>query len=598
MITNPNSAVQRIQNHLAYKLGQALIDFKHNGGGGGYLSLFKKLYQITRQHTKEQKIYQQTIQVFPQLKYPDLEQCSDYNQALRYKFHLSYFLGEIFINSCKNWHKGAGFKLNKNIKKANEEFKTFKEIFKGLDVFHPNVPTAIINNKQFLLKNFSQVKNILHIHRNYPAIINNIFHNFTYFVENFSHIEKWLLSSDFKQRYKDKNHPYPSLIDPKNANYHHILAKCAWDINLPLPYNYEFIWLASHGTGTYALKNFLYYNQVLVSPERTQIETGFEVYQNTLNFLLEETKEFKKAICVKEIYFEDFHKFCSLIQKKVKFIFQTRDYFEIFACFSNHRARKEKALMEFNLKTDLNEVFERFHYITNGGENFPAQLMIKNLPRFSKDKGMIRGCILEYSMLEAFDNVLEILYIDMKDICEDKVQQTMKNICNFLNLNYQENKNYQDKAVNNDDKILFPLTLDISTIKHCNNVKLIIIAQNETFDKELYQDISDILHIKSIYRVLILKEHTSLLSHLALEILSNYFSQFSQTLSNKLDEQVKNRIKAMDYVKIYKIDKNIREELRTIINYEITHLKQHSPHIIASWKYYQEFEKMCQELDG
>lgn len=29
-----NSAVERIKNHLAYKLGQAMIDFKQNGRGG------------------------------------------------------------------------------------------------------------------------------------------------------------------------------------------------------------------------------------------------------------------------------------------------------------------------------------------------------------------------------------------------------------------------------------------------------------------------------------------------------------------------------------------------------------------------------------
>ncbi|EAM0718573.1 DUF2972 domain-containing protein, partial [Campylobacter jejuni] len=27
-------------------------------------------------------------------------------------------------------------------------------------------------------------------------------------------------------------------------------------------------------------------------------------------------------------------------------------------------------------------------------------------------------------------------------------------------------------------------------------------------------------------------------------------------------------------------------------------IKQHHPNIVASWKYYQEFEKMCKELDG
>ncbi|MFX3627534.1 sugar transferase [Campylobacter sp. LH-2024] len=30
---NPNSAVERIKNHLAYKLGQAMIEYNKNGGG-------------------------------------------------------------------------------------------------------------------------------------------------------------------------------------------------------------------------------------------------------------------------------------------------------------------------------------------------------------------------------------------------------------------------------------------------------------------------------------------------------------------------------------------------------------------------------------
>ncbi|EKL1456975.1 glycosyl transferase, partial [Campylobacter jejuni] len=101
---NPNSAIERIKNHLAYKLGQAMIDFKQNGGGG-YIALFKKLYKIKKQHKKEQQIYQQTIQIFPQLKYPSLETCPDYSESLRYKFHLSYMLGEVLIKADMNKFK-------------------------------------------------------------------------------------------------------------------------------------------------------------------------------------------------------------------------------------------------------------------------------------------------------------------------------------------------------------------------------------------------------------------------------------------------------------------------------------------------------------
>ncbi|EAH4582692.1 sugar transferase [Campylobacter jejuni] len=30
---NPNSAIERVKNHLAYKLGQTAIEHRHNCGG-------------------------------------------------------------------------------------------------------------------------------------------------------------------------------------------------------------------------------------------------------------------------------------------------------------------------------------------------------------------------------------------------------------------------------------------------------------------------------------------------------------------------------------------------------------------------------------
>ncbi|HEF7702243.1 TPA: sugar transferase, partial [Campylobacter jejuni] len=235
---NPNSAIERVKNHLAYKLGQAMIDFTSNGGG--YCHLFKKLYEIKKQHKKEQKIYHQTIQVFPQLKYPNLETCSDYEQALRYKFHLSYMLGEVLIKAYQNWYKGAGFKLKNNIKKVNKEFQIFREILKEFKELNGKTLMAIKDNKQLFLKEFSRIKHILQIHQDYKAILDNIFHNFNYFMQNFDLIEEWLLSDDFRERYKKENHPYPSLLDPKKLNdedeeinYHNIPAELAWEMNLP-----------------------------------------------------------------------------------------------------------------------------------------------------------------------------------------------------------------------------------------------------------------------------------------------------------------------------------------------------------------------------
>lgn len=129
--------------------------------GGGYIALFKKLYKIKKQHKKEQQIYQQTIQIFPQLKYPSLETCPDYSESLRYKFHLSYMLGEVLIKADKTWYKGSGFKLKNNIKKVNKEFQIFRKIFKEFDQINSSILEGLIDNKRLFLKEFPKIKNIL-----------------------------------------------------------------------------------------------------------------------------------------------------------------------------------------------------------------------------------------------------------------------------------------------------------------------------------------------------------------------------------------------------------------------------------------------------
>lgn len=58
---NPNSAIERVKNHLAYKLGQAMIDFTNNGG---YIALFKKLYKIKKQHKKNKKFINKLYKSF------------------------------------------------------------------------------------------------------------------------------------------------------------------------------------------------------------------------------------------------------------------------------------------------------------------------------------------------------------------------------------------------------------------------------------------------------------------------------------------------------------------------------------------------------
>ncbi|EPP4381631.1 DUF2972 domain-containing protein [Campylobacter jejuni] len=593
---NPNSAIERVKNHLAYKLGQAMIDFANSSSGGGYIALFKKLYKIKKQHKKEQKIYQQTIQVFPQLKYPSLEACSDYEQALKYKFHLSYMLGEVLIKAYQNWYKGAGFKLKNNIKKANKEFQIFREIFKEFDQINSSILEGLIDNKQLFLKEFSRIKNILKIHQDYRAILDNIFHNFNYFIQNFDLIEEWLLSDDFKERYKKENHPYPSLLDPKKLNdknekinYHNIPAELAWEMNLPLPDNYEFVWLGGHGTGTEALKVFLSYNKIIIPDNFFNYETGLQRYKYALNILLNDIDHIK-GIRLKDYHFNDFEKFCKLIQKKCKFIFQVRDYFEIFTCYINHRTRKSDAIMNFDLQTNLSDVFDRFYYFLSG-ENHPIRLNFLSWPELHQEMGF-RTCVMEYSMLQNFDNILDVLYIDIKDIIGVDTKNTIQKICNFINISYNQEYNYSENIIG-DLKIIFPLTLNV-----LEGIELLIIDSHSTFDTNCYKDITLTITNSNVFKILIkLSDNLKLIDNIIKE-LKLYFFNFNKTLKQKLVQEKKIRIKEQQYIDIYKHDPYRRRKLQKMMSYELTHIKQHRPDIVASWKYYQEFEKMCKELDG
>lgn len=88
------SAVAYVKSDIRYRLGNALIK-------GRISKMFKILI--------EEKKY---IQFFKDpFEEPNLQKYSDYNDALRYKSHLSYQLGELLLQTHKNRYKGHYFIL-------------------------------------------------------------------------------------------------------------------------------------------------------------------------------------------------------------------------------------------------------------------------------------------------------------------------------------------------------------------------------------------------------------------------------------------------------------------------------------------------------
>ncbi|EAH8543275.1 alpha-2,3-sialyltransferase [Campylobacter coli] len=123
--THHGIAKTRIQNHLSYKLGQALII--NSKSVLGFLSLPFIILSIIISHKQEQKAYKFKVKKNPKLVLPPLETYPDYQEALQYKNHLSYKLGQAFIKANKTWYKGGLFKLPFRIYNLHGEFKKNKE---------------------------------------------------------------------------------------------------------------------------------------------------------------------------------------------------------------------------------------------------------------------------------------------------------------------------------------------------------------------------------------------------------------------------------------------------------------------------------------
>ncbi|EOG1381512.1 hypothetical protein ACK3EZ_001444 [Campylobacter coli] len=120
-IPKEQSAKQRIQNQLSYKLGQAMII--NSKSILGYIRMPFVLSYIKDKHKQEQKIYQEKIKKDPSLKLPPLENYPDYKEALKEKECLTYKLGESLIKANKTWYKGGYVKLWFEIRKLKREFR-------------------------------------------------------------------------------------------------------------------------------------------------------------------------------------------------------------------------------------------------------------------------------------------------------------------------------------------------------------------------------------------------------------------------------------------------------------------------------------------
>ena len=435
--------------------------------------------------------------------------------------------------------------------------------------------------------------------------------------------KKWLNSPEFKAKYLDTKHPYPPLFNPDSVDYKSIPAELAWELNLPLPPNYKFMFYNSGGSATTATMRFL-----------TECDITVEYFHGS-----------------KAIYFGYFDILSKSMFNKNCLLFYGLFAFQLDALNSD----SARLLNSFSLKTPLLHIardpIEKLQHILNHiGDYSEIEIFPKivNLtydynimPKYTYiggsatptlnnllDTHFLLECLLFNSMLNSLkDKVTSIHCIEFNDLKPDKAFDTFCKLADTLGFDKPTNKEIFTNRINRNRGALvtLPTTLyvhkddlkyafkegqkekrNLASLRKKGGFSIIITLPHYLEEKQKeFADISDEIEPNLIIddakiciiidknELIKLKENDELF-----KVSKDYLKGYVNALKDNAEQIKANLINETQIIEYLRCNDEARKNMKQILDTELTYIKTHHPNFIEKWKYYLEFEKMCAELDG
>ena len=453
----------------------------------------------------------------------------------------------------------------------------------------------------------------------------------------------WIESSEFKAKYLDTNHPYPPLLNPDSIDYDSIPAEFAWELNLPLPPNYDLIFLTNGVSGSEAVINFLRLcnvNLTLLSYE-LGISAKKNAYKRAFNLCMTEKKDNQNiaiSFCVDDVCdnYGSAHLVASL-SKKVPILYIARDPISRLKTWVNHIYGVydfDNVMKRFNLTCNYKKLFPSFFYMYKDS----LKPSCRDILRVLEDNGVMgalfnRRIFITDTAFNALQGKGQFYCVEFDGIKTDKAYKTFCKLANEFGFDKPKNKdlfeqnmnwtrgimwifNYKNKGVE-----LYVHPDDISNafnggIENRNLASLnantgysiliipIIYMNNEhnTLFIDISKDIFDDDIIIDNTKIAIIVRHSDfdqLCKNKELyEISKEYLKGYIQSLKIVAKEMESILVNESDIINYLKYDNKSRIAIKKILDNELVYIKTHHPDFIQKWKYYLEFEKMCAELDS
>ncbi|MCR6577727.1 DUF2972 domain-containing protein, partial [Campylobacter insulaenigrae] len=184
----------------------------------------------------------------------------------------------------------------------------------------------------------------------------------------------------------------------------------------------------------------------------------------------------------------------------------------------------------------------------------------------------------------------KILYIDSNSLQPNNVCNLMLNLSTILKFDIPNDVSYFKKMILHKFWPYLPLTF-----KTDNNITIEITYNKIEYMTDLFSffNINSFIFNEKIYAYINDKEFNSIKNSNYRESVFAFLKKFINNFHYYYSDYLKN-IRDEKYILHY-FKNNIknRKILKQILDKELSHIKQERPDIVASWKYYQEFEKMC-----
>ncbi|EEP3846795.1 TPA: DUF2972 domain-containing protein, partial [Campylobacter jejuni] len=377
--------------------------------------------------------------------------------------------------------------------------------------------------------------------------------------------------------------------------------------NLPLPDNYEFVWLSSALSGHAAMTMYLELCEVNIC--KYIHHNPFIIYSNIFMQLLNNPLKYNVIAYTDytHVYVSrgDLKRFLNLLNKNKPVLYLVRDPISRLKTGLNHINLKANRLDRFDLDTPIERVLDRETYYFESP--LPTCDHIKTYWIYAES-------FFRLNFLTQFFKIEKITYLDMVSIKPEYAYHTFSQL-NALYHFRQISKNLFYDTVVYDMLGAFlsiPLILCVDLenfgVNYADGKIIEILITTRQFFKlhkiNNYKKINPVLFKDNLpFENLIFcipkEQFVYLENNLTLiKCIQSYLEEFISKMKVKFDLKAKCLICENQILAYLKNNQTLMRQWKKIFDQELICIKQHHPNIVASWKYYQEFEKMCKELDG